>query len=538
MRNLMKFSKILLALLIASLLINSQIKAQLITNQGDTITVGKGDVLYIDGGFDLKKDSTKSPYLLNKGNIMVSGNYTRTTDAIYQGVNDSTILFGTGAQAFPGFSYYRFLVNNGGIKTLSGKGYIKDQLVLNNGIIHTLNDTIQLDSMATIKEDSLNYLLGNMYILQTLYSGMYFFNGNIGLEVNVGNQSPGLCTIFRKNGPDAVQHGFCSNGIERYFDIKSTNNSYTASDIIFHYFPFELNGITRADLSLFQSLDNGSTWHNKGYNLKNTLLSTLSRDTLNPLARLTLASNIDPLINALKAGNPKSVCPGEPVQLGGDSMKGHVYVWTSIPAGYSSSSSKPIVNPIQTTTYYLKEIIPSKSCDNIDSVTITVRKTPHPSWTLLHTCPDYSFIATDTSFKSFIWNFGDGTTASGKTVTHYFNADSTYHIKLTVTDSNGCTGMSDSTAVFLTNTLNYKIFPNPFSRVTNINFVLCQQSNVLITIFDDQGRSLGIIQNGNLNEGIYSIPIDFKTHTWRPGIYLVKTKIDNHEFVNKVVRAE
>jgi hypothetical protein len=518
-------------------LLSNPLKAQLVTNQGDTITVGKGNVLYIDGGFDLKNDSIKSPYVLNKGNIMVSGDYTRTTDAIYQGVNDSTVLFGSGPQAFPGFSYYRFLVNNGGIKTLSGNAYIRDQLILNNGIIHTLKDTMQLDSMATIKEDSLNYLLGNMLILQDLTSGMYFYNGNIGLELNIGNKAPGLSSIFRNNGTDAMKNGFCTEGIQRYFDIKSVNNNYEPTDIIFHYFPFELNGIKRADLSLFQSLDNGKTWYNKGYNQKNTLLSTVSRDTLKPLGRLTLASNTDPLINPLKAGNARSVCPGDPVQIGGDSMKGHVYVWTSSPAGFSSSISKPIVNPKQTTTYYLREIIPNKSCTNIDSVTITVRKPPVVSWKLLHTCPDYTFMADDTSFQTYTWNFGDGKTASGKTVTHLFSSDSTYHISLTVSDTNGCTGVSDSAALFLINTLNLKVFPNPFFTTTGIHFTLCNSSNVLIVLLDERGRELTVVQNGILSEGIHDINIDFKSRGLRPAVYFIKTKIGDYEFVNKVVRA-
>ena len=42
----------------------------------------------------------------------------------------------------------------------------------------------------------------------------------------------------------------------------------------------------------------------------------------------------------------------------------------------------------------------------------------------------------------FDWNFGDGTTASGRTVTHQFRTQGTFQVRLTVTDARGATSSS------------------------------------------------------------------------------------------------
>ncbi len=53
--------------------------------------------------------------------------------------------------------------------------------------------------------------------------------------------------------------------------------------------------------------------------------------------------------------------------------------------------------------------------------------------------------AVSTTGVTYFWNFGDGTTASGSTVTHLFGVPSIYTVTLTVTDANG----QSVTSVFL-----------------------------------------------------------------------------------------
>jgi len=55
------------------------------------------------------------------------------------------------------------------------------------------------------------------------------------------------------------------------------------------------------------------------------------------------------------AGRDTVFCsPGNSVTLGVPSIAGHSYQWTSSPAGFNSSNAMPVVNPQQTTYYFLK----------------------------------------------------------------------------------------------------------------------------------------------------------------------------------------
>jgi len=64
----------------------------------------------------------------------------------------------------------------------------------------------------------------------------------------------------------------------------------------------------------------------------------------------------------------------------------------------------------------------------------------------LATCQNYnpntnsgSSAATDASIASYAWNFGDGSTASGKTTTHTYATEATFTSRLQVTDNKGAT---------------------------------------------------------------------------------------------------
>jgi PKD repeat protein len=61
---------------------------------------------------------------------------------------------------------------------------------------------------------------------------------------------------------------------------------------------------------------------------------------------------------------------------------------------------------------------------------------------LIITCNASGSAAVQGVITSYLWDFGDGTTGSGPTVTHVYNDQGTYTVSLTVTDSTGRTGVT------------------------------------------------------------------------------------------------
>jgi len=517
---------------------NIAANAQIVTNAGDTISIKQGDFIYVNGGLNLKDSLGRHPMLNNEGKIIITSHFTKTAGAIYKGAQDTVWLTSQDSQAFPGFSYYRLIGDSGGTKYLFGNAFIRKELMMPKALYITGNDTIRLDSLAQTDDNDSNYVVGNTVISQYFGQGFDYTNGNIGLETVAANSSPGFSTVFRKTGIDAIQLGFCSNGIAKYYQVYPTNNTNLGASIIFSYFPHELNGIPQKELAMFRSLDNGKTWFKMIGALNDTFTRTVNMLSTDTFGRYTLASTINPLVNPLKAGPAASVCGGEPVTLGGDSITGHVYSWTSDPSGFQSSLSNPIVNPKVTTKYYLKEIVPNSLCINTDSVLITVRPEPKAGFAFTESCAGYHFMASDTSNKGFIWDFGDGDSAIGNVADHTFKGDSITKVKLTVTDKNGCSSTHDTTYFFHGNNINFKIFPNPASEMAYLSFVLCQASDVAITIWDVRGRQLATLHDGNLSEGYYKFDIDFKANHWRQAMYMVKTQINDKVYTNKVIRQE
>ncbi len=69
------------------------------------------------------------------------------------------------------------------------------------------------------------------------------------------------------------------------------------------------------------------------------------------------------------------ICEGESIAIGKSSVLGNSYLWSSVPAGFTSTVSNPTVTPLVTTTYTLVETTPN-GCSTTNEVTITVQPKP------------------------------------------------------------------------------------------------------------------------------------------------------------------
>jgi hypothetical protein len=147
----------------------------------------------------------------------------------------------------------------------------------------------------------------------------------------------------------------------------------------------------------------------------------------------------------------------------------------------------------------------------------------NPAISQTTTDKEVAFTGTTPGAVSYLWDFGDGSPASTQeNPTHtYPGTGGTFNVSLTVTSSRGCTATATAsvgiTAVNEVEGLsNLKVFPNPFSAKTTVDFTLKNQMELNVELLDMTGRTISLesrtfdagfnrfeIDGANLSGGIY-----------------------------------
>jgi len=178
-----------------------------------------------------------------------------------------------------------------------------------------------------------------------------------------------------------------------------------------------------------------------------------------PLLDPPPASNQPPVANA---GGPYSAAVGAPVTLDGSASRdpdGSIasYAWNfgngTIGSGATPSATYTTAGTF-TVTLTVTDNGGATSQANT-TVTVTTNTQPPvanaggPYTGTVNVAISFNGAASrdpDGSVVSYLWNFGDGTTASGVTAVHAYTAAGSYTVRLTVTDNDGLTNSSSTTA--------------------------------------------------------------------------------------------
>ena len=264
--------------------------AQNITNNGDTIYIPNGVTVTVGGSFSNTDNGTRYPYVKNEGVLQLAGDFVKSANMIYTG-NDSILLTGTGTQSIAGLSYWYMNINSGGNKLFSSDASIKSKLVLSNGTINTGINTITLDSLATLTEDSVNNITGSVKMQKYLKKGTNYTFGGMGVEIKADSMTPGMTSVTRVTGSHLSGNG--NQGINRYFTITPAHNGNTGSTIKFSYYDAELNSISESDLSIYRHKSSGK-WEYDGYTSRNAGGNFLMA-SLDSLGIITAGSILNPL---------------------------------------------------------------------------------------------------------------------------------------------------------------------------------------------------------------------------------------------------
>jgi PKD repeat protein len=243
----------------------------------------------------------------------------------------------------------------------------------------------------------------------------------------------------------------------------------------------------------------------------NINLGCSRRDTV------TILVNPKPLINA---GTDRSLCLGSSTQIGVASQSGFNYQWRSIPSGFSSTTSNPLVSPNQTTRYILDKTVIGTGCVATDTVLISVFGYPSPSIRgVAAPCLNSTQIYNTNvvTGHSYLWSVNGGNIVNGQNTNNIqvnWNSVGNKEVKVIETNTAGC---KDTVSI------NVNIKPLPVARF-RVNDVCLGQA----CIFKDSSENAVSYQwtFGDGNNSIFQNP----THTYTQlGTFTVRYAVESND---------
>lgn len=134
---------------------------------------------------------------------------------------------------------------------------------------------------------------------------------------------------------------------------------------------------------------------------------------------------------------------------------------------------------------------------------------------------------------------GSGTTSLKKTYTYtdikvsQFNKDKVYY-RLRQVDNDGKYDYSKTVPLNISRIVNWSVYPNPVNSQTAIQLSIENGSQVQIQIVNSQGQIVKSINEGFLQEGFYTIPLEIQHIA--SGVYMVKLLMNDDVFTTKIVK--
>jgi gliding motility-associated-like protein len=187
------------------------------------------------------------------------------------------------------------------------------------------------------------------------------------------------------------------------------------------------------------------------------------------------------------AGTKGTICPGQPLQIGGANNASYVYSWLPSTGLNNTTISNPVASPDNTTgallpiTYYVKTAYAtSPGCTSVDSVVVSVKPKPLIDFTVPVICMPSGKAAIQNntvindgtqSQITYSWTFGDGGSSTQTNPVYTYKNTGTYTIDLKAAASDGCTNDFSKTVTI-----------NPQAKATlNTLAEYCQDSSLNFT---------------------------------------------------------
>jgi len=191
------------------------------------------------------------------GTVQVTGTRSFNTDALYTYTGSVAQMTGTG---LPSTVRALTLINPAGL-SLTNALVTTTAATFTSGVLTTGANTLTLGSGATLSEDADGYVTGTVLATRSLATaGSPEAFGGLGLMLTPsGTTLPGSTLVRRVTGT-ALSGTSNSRSITRYFDIQPTVKTGLNVALVLTARDDERNGIAPANLRLFKSENNGTSW--------------------------------------------------------------------------------------------------------------------------------------------------------------------------------------------------------------------------------------------------------------------------------------
>lgn len=150
---------------------------------------------------------------------------------------------------------------------------------------------------------------------------------------------------------------------------------------------------------------------------------------------------------------------------------------------------------------------------------------------------DWSFAPNNINGTNYAWNFGDATSSGSTNPTHSYNANGSYVVSLSITDSLGCVQTSTDTlqvnsiGIGEISLLEDQVYPNPFEDKIQINLADLPQEEIMVSLINEMGQKILTKTFMPTQTSITLFAEQFPS-----GIYLLQFSSGTRSWVKKIVK--
>ena len=218
--------------------------------------------------------------------------------------------------------------------------------------------------------------------------------------------------------------------------------------------------------------------------------------------------------------------------------------------GNTSTSKNPSHTYTSTGKYTVSLAIKNAvGCYDSSGTIINIAPVPNAHFTSKLTGKRiYDFRADDTTYSStsYLWDFGDSSSANGFNTVHAYSADSTYKIQLIINNS-GCTSSFDSSMVIFTgiaetnqatDIFNLDIYPNPFNEITTLQYELGFSAKIKIAVYAMDGKLITTLAEQQQSAGIHQFILRPDNYNLNQGVYFLRILVGDKVITKQLIRVK